>query len=415
MRTGPGGARRARGGGAGGGRGRAAPVPVPVPGAGPCPPPPRRCPRPLPLLLALAAAAAFLYAAWPQGERGPAGSAHPGGAGGRPEAELRQLAAALEPRRLRDAFLRPLLRPRVPGSAGSRAARQVSATTVGDTGDVPDAAAVTPASSQHLAARLGALAAGWHLELDAFEAATPRGPVAFASLVATASPGARRRLALACHYDSKALPPDARGRPFVGATDSALPCALLLELAAALDARLRAAAAQGAETTLQLLFLDGEEAFGEWSAADSLYGARHLAARMAAAPHRPGGTQLGAMSLLVLLDLLGAPEPRIHSHFARTHAWFLQLVAIEKRLHHLGLLRAHPREQMYFQPGPAPGPVEDDHVPFLQRGVPVLHLIPTPFPRVWHTAEDTEANLDPATVENLGRILAVFVADFLQL
>ncbi|NXG40300.1 QPCTL protein, partial [Dromaius novaehollandiae] len=73
-------------------------------------------------------------------------------------------------------------------------------------------------------------------------------------------------------------------------------------------------------------------------------------------------------SLLVLLDLLGAPEPRIHSHFARTHAWFLQLVAIEKRLHHLGLLRAHPREQMYFQPGPAPGPVEDDHVPFLQRG-----------------------------------------------
>ncbi|XP_067170496.1 glutaminyl-peptide cyclotransferase-like protein [Apteryx mantelli] len=379
----------------GGGRGRPVPVPVPVPvpGAGLCPPPPRHCPRPrpLPVLLALAAAAAFLYAAWPPvGD--PAGNAPPGGRRGRSEAELRELAAALEPRRLRETFLRPLLRPRVPGSAGSRAARQ------------------------HLAARLGALSAGWRLELDAFEAATPRGPVAFASLVATAAPAAaRRRLALACHYDSKALPPDARGRPFVGATDSALPCALLLELAAALDARLRHAARQGADTTLQLLFLDGEEAFGEWSASDSLYGARHLAARMAAAPHPPGGTQLGAISLLVLLDLLGAPEPTIYSHFARTHAWFLQLVAIEKRLHRLGLLRSHPREQMYFQPGPAPGPVEDDHVPFLQRGVPVLHLIPTPFPRVWHTPEDTEANLDPPTAENLGKILAVFVADFLRL
>ncbi|NXY91581.1 QPCTL protein, partial [Alcedo cyanopectus] len=42
--------------------------------------------------------------------------------------------------------------------------------------------------------------------------------------------------------------------------------------------------AQGASVTLQLLFLDGEEAFGDWSASDSLYGARHLAARMAAAP-----------------------------------------------------------------------------------------------------------------------------------
>lgn len=52
---------------------------------------------------------------------------------------------------------------------------------------------------------------------------------------------------------------------------------------------------QGTEVTLQLLFLDGEEAFGEWSATDSLYGARHLAARMAATPHGSRGTQITAM------------------------------------------------------------------------------------------------------------------------
>ncbi|NXR74629.1 QPCTL protein, partial [Pycnonotus jocosus] len=58
-------------------------------------------------------------------------------------------------------------------------------------------------------------------------------------------------------------------------------CALLLELAAALDTHLSRRATQAPQVTLQLLFLDGEEAFGDWSVTDSLYGARHLAAKMA--------------------------------------------------------------------------------------------------------------------------------------
>ncbi|NWV35806.1 QPCTL protein, partial [Grantiella picta] len=58
-------------------------------------------------------------------------------------------------------------------------------------------------------------------------------------------------------------------------------CALLLELASALDTHLQQRGGQDPPVTLQLLFLDGEEAFGEWSATDSLYGARHLAANMA--------------------------------------------------------------------------------------------------------------------------------------
>ncbi|NXN89370.1 QPCTL protein, partial [Bombycilla garrulus] len=73
-------------------------------------------------------------------------------------------------------------------------------------------------------------------------------------------------------------------------------------------------------------------------------------------------------SLLVLLDLLGGPAPAIHSHFPRTHRWFLRLAAIEQRLRHLGLLHSAPSAPPIFRPGPAPGPVEDDHVPFLQRG-----------------------------------------------
>ncbi|NWI06693.1 QPCTL protein, partial [Tichodroma muraria] len=75
-----------------------------------------------------------------------------------------------------------------------------------------------------------------------------------------------------------------------------------------------------------------------------------------------------SQSLLVLLDLLGGPSPAIHSHFPRTHHWFLRLVAIEERLRRLGLLHTAAPAPPFFRLSPAPGPVEDDHVPFLQRG-----------------------------------------------
>ncbi|XP_077645242.1 glutaminyl-peptide cyclotransferase-like protein [Lonchura striata] len=304
------------------------------------------------------------------------------------EHALRTLLAQLDPARLWGSLLRPLLHERLPGGPGSRAARQ------------------------HIVSQLRSLGARWQLELDAFVARTPRGAVPFSSVVATAAPAAARRLALGCHYDTKALPGDTDA--FVGATDAAVPCALLLELAAALDGHLRQREEQAPALTLQLLFLDGEEAFEAWSDSDSLYGARHLAAKMAARPH-PAGSEVTAMSLLVLLDLLGAPGPAIHSHFPQSHPWFLRLAAIEQRLRRLGLLHAAPPEPPFFRLEPAPGPVEDDHVPFLRRGVPVLHLIPTPFPRVWHTPEDNEANLHPPTVQDLAKVLLVFVAEFLQL
>uniref|UniRef100_A0A5F5PML8 glutaminyl-peptide cyclotransferase n=1 Tax=Equus caballus TaxID=9796 RepID=A0A5F5PML8_HORSE len=172
---------------------------------------------------------------------------------------------------------------------------------------------------------------------------------------------------------------------------------------------------KAAPVTLQLLFLDGEEALKEWGPKDSLYGSRHLAQLMESAPHSPGPTRIHAIELFMLLDLLGAPNPTFYSHFPRTARWFHRLRSIEKRLHRLNLLQSHPHEVMYFQPGEPFSSVEDDHVPFLRRGVPVLHLISTPFPSVWHTPDDSEANLHPPTVHNLSRILAVFLAEYLGL
>jgi glutaminyl-peptide cyclotransferase len=71
---------------------------------------------------------------------------------------------------------------------------------------------------------------------------------------------------------------------FLGATDSAAPCAMMLDLAEALNPLLDEKKKQSetgfvddediADLTLQLVFFDGEEAFVSWTDTDSIYGAR---------------------------------------------------------------------------------------------------------------------------------------------
>ena len=73
----------------------------------------------------------------------------------------------------------------------------------------------------------------WTVTLDEFAAATPLGKKNFTNIVATLNPDAPDRLVLAAHYDSKLMPPK-NGKQFVAATDSAVPCAMMIELARAL-------------------------------------------------------------------------------------------------------------------------------------------------------------------------------------
>ena len=73
-------------------------------------------------------------------------------------------------------------------------------------------------------------------------------------MVATLNPSAPRKLVLACHYESKIMDEGV----FLAATDSAVPCAMMLNVAHVLDSLL---AQHNSDVTLQLVFLDGEEAF----------------------------------------------------------------------------------------------------------------------------------------------------------
>lgn len=89
------------------------------------------------------------------------------------------------------------------------------------------------------------------------------------------------RLTLVAHYDSKYSPAG-----FIGAIDSAAPCAMLMHVARSVEEALKAKwdamqkngdADDGLEDPqgVQILLLDGEEAFVNWTDDDSLYGARY--------------------------------------------------------------------------------------------------------------------------------------------
>ena len=55
----------------------------------------------------------------------------------------------------------------------------------------------------------------------------------------------------------------------------------------------------------------------------------------------------------------------------------------------------------------------DDHSPFQLRGlVNILHLIITPFPKVWHKPSDTADALNYQSCRDLALIFKTFIQEF---
>ena len=208
-----------------------------------------------------------------------------------------------------------------------------------------------------------------------FEARTPIGPVTMANIIATL-PGERPdRIILASHFDTKLF----KEFRFVGASDAGSSTAALLELARVLRDRPR-------PFTIELLFLDGEEAFVEWSATDSTYGSRHYVQNAKAT-----GT-LAGIKALILLDMIGDKNLNLKREENSTR-WLTDIIWSAAR--RLGYAQ-HFLEDIT--------PIEDDHLPFLEAGVAAVDIIDLDYP-AWHTAQDTIENVSAKSLQIVGDVV----------
>ena len=230
---------------------------------------------------------------------------------------------------------------------------------------------------------------------DEFYARTPIGMVTMRNLIAK-FPGKKDGvIVLASHYETNYPLKDI---DFVGANDGACTTALLI----AIGQYLREHPPQG--YSVWLLFDDGEEAIGNdgMVGTDQLYGVRHIAAKWSA-----DGT-LGKIKAFVVADMIGWKSMNIDRETNST-PWLLDLLAqAGKDTGHSNYLFKHS------------GPIDDDHVPFKQRGVPVLDVIAYEYGpydekrgdyAYHHTAQDT---MDKLSAQSL-QVSADLFVDLLRL
>ena len=203
------------------------------------------------------------------------------------------------------------------------------------------------------------------LEDDAFTANTPIGPVLLHNFIVR-FPGKKDGvIVLGSHYETNY---PLRTINFVGANDGAATTGLLMAIAD----QLRGKKLDG--YSVWLVFFDGEEAFEHWSASDSTFGSRHLAAKWSS-----DGTAR-RIKAFILADMIGDKDLDIQRE-TRSTGWLVDLVR--------QAAKKFGDEHYFFQKEEA---VDDDHLPFVERGVPSIDIIDLdygPNNAYHHSVQDT--------------------------
>jgi glutaminyl-peptide cyclotransferase len=185
-------------------------------------------------------------------------------------------------------------------------------------------------------------------ETDTFSTNTPAGLQTMHNFIVRFRGKKDGVIILATHYETNY---PLRDINFYGANDGAATTALLIEIGNVL----RAHPPEG--YSVWLVFDDGEEAVKEWSNSDSLYGTRHLAAKWAT-----DGT-LAKIKAFIVADMCADKDLNI-DHDANSTPWLLDMLKVAaKNTGHSTYIFKNETE------------VSDDHLPFRQRGVPVLDII----------------------------------------
>jgi Zn-dependent M28 family amino/carboxypeptidase len=241
-------------------------------------------------------------------------------------------------------------------------------------GPRPSGSAAIEATRHYIKTQLAA--AGVPVVEQTWEDQTPAGPIRMVNLIATVPGASPDRLIIAGHYDTKRF----RDISFVGASDGGSSAAFLLEFARALKGRKN-------PLTIELVFLDGEEAVVEWQGDDHTYGSRYYVNQAV----RNGTAR--SIKGLILVDMIGARDLRIKRDLNSTR-WMTDII-----------WQTAAGQQLTPSFRAESTMVDDDHVPFLTAGIPSVDLIDLEDYPAWHTALDDLDHVSARSLQIVGDVL----------
>jgi hypothetical protein len=226
---------------------------------------------------------------------------------------------------------------------------------------------------------------GCAFDEDNFHSSTPIGDVAMKNIIAKIPGKSDQIILLMTHYDT--LKKDG----FVGAVDGGSSTGLMLEMAREL-----CAAKTPQPLSVWIAFLDGEEAFVQWSDTDSVYGSRQLAAQMALSG------DLKKIKAAILADMVGPKDLQIRRE-SQSMGWLTNLVWAKAA--ELGYSKEFEQPEMA---------VDDDHMPFIRRHVAAVDIIDLAGYQeagYWHTNEDTMDKVSARSLGIVGHVILATVND----
>lgn len=180
---------------------------------------------------------------------------------------------------------------------------------------------------------------------------------------------------IGAHFDTRPIAdwdpdPALRSTPIIGANDGGSGVAILLELANILAER-------RPPFPVMLAFFDGED-LGT-TAADMFLGSKQFAAAV-----NPSDVMC-----MILLDMVGDADLKVHMEGYSASRYPALATAIWDGAAAIGYSAAFPRSVRHY--------ILDDHIPFIERGIPAVDLIDFDYP-YWHTTSDTIDKCSPKSM-----------------
>jgi len=210
------------------------------------------------------------------------------------------------------------------------------------------------------------------------------------NLRARFAPEAEQRIILGAHWDTRPwadrdTDPVKRALPILGANDGGSGVAILLELA-------RLMHEQHPKVGVDIAFFDGEDLGTDEDQDGWFRGSKEYVTRYAGEP-KP--------LFVVVVDMVGQRDLAIHweGNSYEQAGNVVDLVWEVAQKVGARSFRSDVKHRIF-----------DDHMPFAQGGIPAIVLIDFDFPE-WHTHADDLNAVDPASLEDVGRVLHSLVAD----